>query len=106
MIRLPAVAGRFYPADVAELTQQIETLAEAGAPAEKLRARGCLVPHAGYQYSGHVAVAVYRRLELPGCYVILGPRHYPHGEAVAILSEGACPKPLRQGATGSARDNQ
>src|SRR5437660_1624741 len=27
MIRLPAVAGRFYPADVAKLTQQIETLA-------------------------------------------------------------------------------
>ena len=94
MIRLPAVAGRFYPADVAKLTQQIETLAEAGAPAEKLRARGCLVPHAGYQYSGHVAVAVYRRLELPGCYVILGPRHYPQGEALAILSEGAWQTPL------------
>src|SRR2546427_12244581 len=93
MIRLPAVAGRFYPADVAELTQQIETLAEAGAPTEKLRARGCLVPHAGYQYSGHVAVAVYRRMELPSCYVIISPRHYQQGEEMAIHSEGAWQTP-------------
>ncbi len=102
MIRLPAVAGRFYPADVVELTQQIETLAEAGAPAEKLRARGCLVPHAGYRYSGHVAVAVYRRLELPARYVILGPRHYPQGEALAILSEGAWQTPLGEARIDSA----
>ncbi len=94
MIRLPAVAGRFYPADVAELTRHIATLAGAPAEGEKLRARACLVPHAGYVYSGHVAGAVYAKLALPKRYIILGPRHYPQGEPLAILSDGAWQTPL------------
>ena len=93
MIRLPAVAGRFYSTDVTELTQNIAAL--AGAPVkEKVRARACLVPHAGYMYSGHVAGAVYARLALPKRYIILGPRHYPQGEPLAILSEGVWQTPL------------
>ena len=94
MIRTPAVAGRFYPADSGELSRQIESLIGAQPPAEKLRARGCLVPHAGYMYSGRVAAAVYARLQLPRRYIILGPRHYPQGEALAILSEGVWQTPL------------
>jgi len=94
MIRLPAVAGRFYPADAGALTQQVETLAGAADSCEKLRARACLVPHAGYMYSGHVAGAVYGKLALPRRYIILGPRHYPQGEALAILSEGVWQTPL------------
>jgi len=96
MIRLPAVSGRFYPADAAALTEQIETLAPASPASEKLRAHACLVPHAGYKYSGHVAGAVYGRLELPRRYIILGPRHYPQGESLAVLSEGAWQTPLGQ----------
>jgi AmmeMemoRadiSam system protein B len=96
MIRLPAVAGRFYPAGAAELAGQVDTMAGVPPDAEKVRARACLVPHAGYMYSGHVAAAVYARLELPRRYIILGPRHYPHGEALAILSEGAWQTPLGQ----------
>ena len=94
MIRLPAVAGRFYPADVTKLTQQLASLASAAVSGEKLRARACLVPHAGYMYSGHVAGAVYGKLALPKRYIILGPRHYPQGEALAILSEGVWQTPL------------
>ncbi len=94
MIRLPAVAGRFYPADAGELARQIETLTGAAPPGEKLRARACLVPHAGYMYSGQVAGAVYAKLELPRRFIILGPRHYPQGEPLAILSEGAWRTPL------------
>jgi len=94
MIRLPAVSGRFYPADPAALTDQIEQLTRAAQPAEKQAARGCLVPHAGYKYSGHVAAAVYARLTLPHCFVILGPRHFPQGEPLAVLSEGTWQTPL------------
>ena len=94
MIRLPAVAGRFYPADVTKLTQQLASLAGAAVAGEKLRARACLVPHAGYMYSGHVAGAVYGKLALPKRYIILGPRHYPQGEELAILSEGVWQTPL------------
>ena len=69
-VRQPAVAGRFYPANAQHLRAEIETYTTAPASASpatesKIRALGCIVPHAGYIYSGHVAGAVYRRLELP-----------------------------------------
>lgn len=94
MVRQPAVAGRFYPGDPAELTHQLDAFVREDVPGERLRARGCVVPHAGYMYSGHVAGAVYRRLHLPARYIILCPRHYPQGEALAINSDGAWKTPL------------
>ena len=102
MIRLPAVAGRFYPADNGDLTKQLRTLTDAIEPVEKLRARACLVPHAGYMYSGHVAAAVYNKLAVPQRYIILGPRHYPQGEDLAILSDGAWRTPLGEACIDSA----
>jgi len=93
MIRMPAVAGRFYPAAAAELTREVERFVEQAA-AEKIRAVGCIVPHAGYMYSGHVAGAVYARLALPQRHIILCPRHFPQGQPLAILSEGAWRTPL------------
>lgn len=53
-----------------------------------------MVPHAGYRYSGAVAGAVYSRMKLPRRFFLLGPRHFPHGKAQAILSEGAWQTPL------------
>ncbi|MGC1187692.1 MAG: AmmeMemoRadiSam system protein B [Candidatus Acidiferrales bacterium] len=93
MIRSPAVAGRFYPADRATLEQQVDSfLAPSEVPPRQ--AIACLVPHAGYIYSGHVAGAVYARLDLPARFILLGPRHYPRGAQMAILSEGAWRTPL------------
>lgn len=97
MIRQPAVAGSFYPGDAASLAQQVDGFL-ADAPAKKSRARGCLVPHAGYIYSGGVAGAVYGALEIPPRCILLGPRHYPRGEPLAILSEGAFLTPLGEAA--------
>jgi len=98
-VRQPAVAGRFYPANAQRLRAEVETYtappADTGAQAEtKIRAFGCVVPHAGYMYSGHVAGAVYRRLELPRRFVILCPNHTGVGEPLAIMSEGAWHTPL------------
>lgn len=98
-IRQPAVAGRFYPANAQHLRAEVETYttprAEASAETElKIRAMGCIVPHAGYMYSGHVAGAVYRRLDLPRRMVILCPNHTGMGEPLAIMSEGAWHTPL------------
>ena len=56
--------------------------------------RACLVPHAGYVYSGHVAGAVLSRIALPRKIVILGVRHFPRGEPAAILSSGVWRTPL------------
>jgi hypothetical protein len=94
MIRQPAVAGRFYPADPRELTREVDAyVTQAGVP-QRVRARGCVVPHAGYMYSGHVAGAVYARIQLPARFIILCPRHFPQGQPLAILSEGVWHTPL------------
>jgi MEMO1 family protein len=94
-VRLPSVVGRFYPEDAEELRGQIGefTAGEAGKN-KNVRAIGCVVPHAGYIYSGHVAGAVYARLQLPPRIVLLGPNHTGSGQPLAIMSEGAWRTPL------------
>ena len=94
MIREPAVAGRFYPSNPRELKKQIEEFARGDVAAPRLRALGCVVPHAGYMYSGHVAGAVFQRLELPTKFIILCPRHHREGQPLAIMSEGSWRTPL------------
>lgn len=56
--------------------------------------KACLVPHAGYLYSGPVAGAVFARVKLPRKIIILGVRHFPRGEKGAILLSGAWRTPL------------
>lgn len=92
MLRLPAVAGQFYPGNSRELSSLIAAYTKEPVPKAKVRA--CLVPHAGYIYSGAVAGAVFTRIQLPPKILVVGVRHYPHGEALAILSEGAWRTPL------------
>ncbi len=94
MIRQPAVAGRFYPDHPAEAQREVDAHLRAAAASPKHRAIACVVPHAGWLYSGHVAAAVYARLELPPRIIILCPRHYPMGQPLAILTEGAWRTPL------------
>src|SRR5437870_8415979 len=85
MLRLPAVAGRFYPSDSNELTSLVREYSRSDPQQQAIPAKACLVPHAGYMYSGHVAGAVYARLVLPRKIIVLGVRHYPRGEPAAIL---------------------
>jgi AmmeMemoRadiSam system protein B len=94
MLRLPAVAGRFYPSNPSELTALINKYVVADRSSPPIPVRACLVPHAGYVYSGHVAGAVFGRIALPRKIIILGVRHYPRGEQAAILSSGAWRTPL------------
>jgi len=94
MVRLPAVAGRFYPSDPAELSAQIR---EYLAPQNGLMVRNvkaCLVPHAGLMYSGHVAGAAFSSIRIPKKVVILGVRHRPPGSPAAIMSNGVWRTPL------------
>ena len=94
MLRLPAVAGRFYPADPKELTSLIRDYSQPEPRLQAISAKACLVPHAGYMYSGHVAGALFGRVALPKKIIVLGVRHYPRGEPAAILSSGAWRTPL------------
>jgi AmmeMemoRadiSam system protein B len=94
MLRLPAVAGRFYPSSAAELTALIHRYVVTDLSKPPISVRACLLPHAGYVYSGHVAGAVLARIALPRKIIVLGVRHYPRGEPTAILSSGAWRTPL------------
>ena len=94
MLRLPAVAGRFYPSNPEELTALIRECVKPWPDAMPPRVQACLVPHAGYMFSGHVAGAVFSRIALPQRIVILGVRHFPRGESLAINTSGAWRTPL------------
>ncbi|MEQ1353936.1 MAG: AmmeMemoRadiSam system protein B [Candidatus Acidiferrum sp.] len=94
MLRLPSVAGSFYPSDPAELSGLIAEYTKKQSGAETVKVKACLVPHAGYMYSGPVAGAVFAKIQLPKKIVILGVRHRPPGSPVAIVSRGAWRTPL------------
>lgn len=94
MLRLPAVAGQFYPASPQELASLARRLTNQPNAQQKSHVKACLVPHAGYIYSGHVAGAVFAKIHIPRSVVILGVRHFPRGADVAIRSEGAWRTPV------------
>ncbi len=94
MLRLPAVAGRFYPDNPEELTTLVREYAKPQPDKKTAHVRACLVPHAGYRFSAHVAGAVFSRIAVPRKILILGVRHFPRGEPVAIISTGAWRTPL------------
>jgi len=93
-IRHPAVAGRFYPRDPTTLRGEIDAYLSQRPGQKPLPALGCIVPHAGYIYSGHVAGAVFAALEIPERCIILCPNHTGVGCPLAIMSEGAWETPL------------
>ncbi|GIX31465.1 MAG: MEMO1 family protein [Porticoccaceae bacterium] len=79
-VRLPAVAGTFYPADPRQLHAMVSALlAGAERPALEERPKALIVPHAGYVYSGPVAATAYAAVA-PWAneirrVVLLGPSH-------------------------------
>lgn len=91
-IRQPAVAGRFYPRDPKALLADVQSyLSPRQSP---IVAIGCVVPHAGYMYSGHVAGAVFARLDLSSRCILMCPNHTGVGHPLAIMSEGLWQTPL------------
>ncbi len=92
-IRTPAVAGRFYPRRPEELEREIRQFT-AGPETERVRAIGCIAPHAGYVYSGHVAGAVYAHIEIPRTCIVLCPNHTGRGVPLSIMTKAAWQTPL------------
>lgn len=89
--RHPAVAGRFYPKEPGVLRAAVRSFVPAS---QKSPAFGCVVPHAGYIYSGEVAGAVFARMEAPRRCIMMCPNHTGHGQALAIMSRGRWETPL------------
>jgi len=96
-LRVPAVAGRFYPSRADELLRDVRKYTSPGkTPVEagRIAGIGCVAPHAGYIYSGGVAGAVYARLEIPERCVILCPNHTGKGRPLSIMANTTWQTPL------------
>jgi len=97
MIRKPAVAGQFYPANKDELKNQIASFLNNAeiVDAEK-DLRILIVPHAGYTYSGQVAAWGFKQLENKNYQkvIILGASHRAYFDKAGVYDKGKWQTPL------------
>ncbi len=92
MVREPVVSGKFYPADPQALRAEVKShLSRARRP---IPAVACLVPHAGYVYSGNVAGTVFSAIEIPEHCIVLCPNHTGRGHSLSLMAEGKWLTPL------------
>lgn len=98
-VRPPAVAGRFYPADPAELGDLVDRLlGEVRCRPRPAPPVALVAPHAGYRYSGGVAAAAYAHLaaapDAVTRVVLLGPAHFGHVGGMAVPAVDGFGTPL------------
>jgi len=93
-IRLAQVAGQFYPGQAKAIQEQISGFIEGRE--EKTNALACMLPHAGYQYSGRVAAQTVARINIKDKVILLGPNHTGNGAIYSLMAEGVWQTPLGQ----------
>ncbi|MFB6076451.1 MAG: AmmeMemoRadiSam system protein B [Candidatus Aenigmatarchaeota archaeon] len=87
-------AGQFYPRNENSLRNTIEKFG-GGINSEKKDIVGCVVPHAGYIYSGSVQTKVFKSIGNDDpIFVILGPNHGGLGPIASIMTSGEWKTPL------------
>lgn len=96
-VRMPAVAGMFYPSSPSELKAMINKfLANAEKQPIIGKLIGLIVPHAGYVYSGQVAASAYKQME--GMHfdtvVLLGVSHRSAVRGASVYKSGGYATPL------------
>ena len=93
-VRLPAVAGTFYPRDPLELRDVVSRLLGAAPPGPTPKA--LIAPHAGYAYSGPVAASAFVRVDHAPFFrvVLLGPSHFVYLRGLALPDARAMRTPL------------
>ena len=92
-IRLPRMAGSWYPGEPAALAALLDTCLGEAAPLVPLfpaatRLAGLVAPHAGYVYSGHCAGYAYASLGTwrPARVVVVAPSHREAFAGVCLWS--------------------
>lgn len=91
-VRKPVVSGQFYPGSAQRLKENIERLIDKDVT--PLSAIGCMLPHAGYMYSGKVAGKTISRAEVKDNIILIGPNHTGYGALFSIMTEGLWQTPL------------
>ncbi len=92
MVRKPVVSGQFYP----QSPEDLKNIIESFKPKEttKISAKGIILPHAGYVYSGKVATVTTARVLFKKRVIILGTNHSGLGEKFSLYSKGKWEIPL------------
>lgn len=98
IIRPPAVAGMFYPADARTLAAEVDRLLAQVPVPPSAAPKALIVPHAGYVYSGPVAASAYARIASARGrirrVVLLGPVHRVPVRGLALPGADAFDTPL------------
>jgi len=96
IIRNPAHAGQFYPADPEELKAQVAGFLDNAKSEPQDGILAITVPHAGYVYSGKVAGEAFKvaSKSKPDTIVLIGPYHYGPLSGAAVFTSGKFLSPL------------
>lgn len=84
-VRMPAIAGSFYPAQAEDRRSMVGQLkAKVPALSTPSQVLAIMTPHAGLSYSGQVAMDVWSRVKLPSTLLMIGPKHTSMGSEWAM----------------------
>ncbi len=92
MTRKPIVANQFYTADPQKLRKTIEGF--RNKESSKIDAKGIILPHAGYIYSGKVATVTVEKVKPKNKIIILGPNHTGLGKPFSLFAKGEWETPF------------
>jgi len=84
MIRKPIVTGQFYPEDKGELIDEVRRLL---GKQKKEDIKACIVPHAGYVFSGKLAGKIISGIKPKKTFILLGVNHSGLGSRISFSFE-------------------
>lgn len=87
IVRSPAVAGTFYPADPKAIARAIEHDVATAKPGVA-KCRAVLLPHAGWRYCGPVIGATLAGMAVPDRVILIGPNHTGQGPGWSVSAAG------------------
>ncbi len=96
-VRLPAVAGAFYPSPATQLRGEVDGFLErASLPAHVGHVYGLVAPHAGYVYSGYTAAHGYKALRNKtfDVVIVIGPSHQEYFQGASVYPGESYRTPL------------
>ncbi|HLX11472.1 MAG TPA: AmmeMemoRadiSam system protein B [Bacteroidota bacterium] len=96
-VRMPAVAGSFYPSQPVELSTLVRKLLDQlPIPPQSGTIIGLISPHAGYQYSGATAAHGFRCVEGQtfDTVVVVSPSHREYFRGISVYPGRAYATPL------------
>lgn len=82
MNKKAAFAGSFYPENPEELNKLLDSFKEELT--DDFRSKAIIVPHAGYIYSGHGAMAGFQHFEPSENIFIIAPSHHENFNNIAL----------------------